>query len=367
MSENNLPASRRKIDRARREGRIARSPELVSEAVVLWGLFVLSLAARSRGLVEGWFSAMLTACLRAGSAPSAAELAPRIAVLGAGPILALLALMAGGALALSLLLHHVVAGGLSFSWEALRLRPERLNPVEGLRRIFDGGAWGTALISLLKLALGLGLLALVLPRAAADLVGLAGASPETVLPAASGGLIRLGYAVVGLLSAGAVLQAFWARKRWVDELKMSHQEAVEDAKESDGDPRTRQRFRKAHRKLARSRTIQAVQACDVVLANPTHVAVGLRYKRGRMRAPRVLVKGADLMAQRIKDAARLAGIPVVEQPPLARDLYANVRVGKEVPTRLYRAVARVIHQIRALPAPAVLARRAAPALAGGLP
>jgi flagellar biosynthetic protein FlhB len=111
--------------------------------------------------------------------------------------------------------------------------------------------------------------------------------------------------------------------------------------------------------------MQAVAASDVILANPTHVAVALRYKRGMMRAPKVMAKGADLMAQRIKEHGRKLGIAVIESPALARDLYASVEVGKDIPVRLYRSVARIISQIQRLkpsaPRPAPTSTLSAPA------
>jgi flagellar biosynthetic protein FlhB len=357
MSDNNLPASKRKVDKAKRQGQVARAPELVSETTLLWGLFMLSLVLGANGAVVQWFGATLKACLDASTDPLPGRAAVRALSIGVGPVLALLGLIAAGSLFLNLAVHQVVSGGTSVSWEALGPNFDRLNPFEGVKKLFNGGAWGTAQISLLKMLVALGALFLMLPATTAGILTLSSAAPGAILGLVVGRMLSIGFSVAGLLAAFAVLQAFWSRKRWTDELKMSHQEAVEDTKESEGNPQTRRRFRIAHRRLARRRTMQAVAACDVVLANPTHFAVALRYKKGRMRAPRVMAKGADLMAERIKETARSLGIPVVEQAPLARELYANVQVGREIPTRLYRAVAKIIHQIRGLsPAPAATAR-----------
>ncbi len=355
MSDNSLPASKRKIDKAMRQGRVARSPELVADLVLLWGLFVLSLVSGGGVYALRWFRGMLTAGFEAAQAPRMEPAVLALVARGLGPVLALVALIAAGALALSLAVHQIVSGGIRISWDAVLPRFDRIDPSAGMARLFNGGAWGSAGISLLKMAAALGCLALMVPKAAAGLLGLEQAPLPALPKLMQGQLLSIGYAIAGLSAVLAVAQAFWARKRWSEQLKMSHQEAVEDAKESEGDPRTRRRFRMAHRKLARRRTMQAVAASDVVLANPTHVAVALRYRRGRMRAPRVMAKGADLMALNIKEAARALGIPVIEQPPLARDLYASVAVGREIPTRLYRAVARIIHQIRGLQRPRSLA------------
>jgi flagellar biosynthetic protein FlhB len=310
----------------------------------------VSLTVASPEVLTHWFSGCLKAALAASTEDTPGPAAFHAVVVGLGPGLALLAFIFGGALLVTLAVAQLVSGGLALSWEALIPRFERINPAMGMMRLSGSGAWGSAGLGLLKLLLGMAVVIGAASGLVAGVLAAASASQVNVLALASSRFLSVGFGLGSSLLGAALLQGMWAKKRWMDELKMSHQEAIEDAKESEGDPRTRRRFRQMHRKLARQRTMQAVAASDVVLANPTHFAVALRYKRGRMRAPRVMAKGADLMAQRIKEAARKSGIPVIEQPALARDLYASVAVGKEIPARLYRAVARVIHQIQGLTA-----------------
>ena len=129
---------------------------------------------------------------------------------------------------------------------------------------------------------------------------------------------------------------------------MTRQEVREEQKESEGDPQVRQRFRRAHREIARRRMLAEVPRADVVLTNPTHVAVALRYRPGEMAAPLVLAKGAGELAQKIKDAARQAGIPIIERRALARALFRSVKLGAEIPPALYRAIAEILAYVYSL-------------------
>jgi flagellar biosynthetic protein FlhB len=139
----------------------------------------------------------------------------------------------------------------------------------------------------------------------------------------------------------------WFRHR--AELRMTHQEAKQEAKESDGDPMLRSRIRQRQREIASRRMLAAVPAADVVVTNPTHYAVAIRYDETKGGAPRVVAKGVDLVAGRIREIARAAGVPLVEAPPLARALYAHVELDREIPVALYNAVAQVlayVYQLR---------------------
>jgi flagellar biosynthetic protein FlhB len=134
---------------------------------------------------------------------------------------------------------------------------------------------------------------------------------------------------------------------------MSRHEVKEEAKASEGDPQTRMRFKRAHRELAKRRMLAEVPKADVVLTNPIHFAVALRYRPAEMGAPRVVAKGAGELAAKIKEAARKAGVPIVERRALARALYRTVEVGSEIPPALYRAVAEIlafIYSLRGVPA-----------------
>jgi flagellar biosynthetic protein FlhB len=169
------------------------------------------------------------------------------------------------------------------------------------------------------------------------------------LPGALGraiGGVWLVVAVAYLALAGADYGYQW----WEHErgLRMTRQEVREEARQSEGDPQLRARQKSLHRQVTSRRMLAEVKRADVVLRNPTHYAVALRYDGGRQGAPRVVAKGARLMALRIIELARRHHVPVVENPPLARTLFGAVRVGAEIPPALYRAVAEVLAHVYSL-------------------
>jgi flagellar biosynthetic protein FlhB len=134
------------------------------------------------------------------------------------------------------------------------------------------------------------------------------------------------------------------------EMRMTRQQVREEYKESEGSPETRSRIREAQRALARGRMMQEVPKADVVVTNPTHFSVALRYDDAKMRAPIVVAKGTDLLAARIREIATENGVPIVEVPPLARALYSSVDLGREVPAALYVTVAQVLTYVYQLKA-----------------
>jgi flagellar biosynthetic protein FlhB len=158
-------------------------------------------------------------------------------------------------------------------------------------------------------------------------------------------LIGLG-ASLGLIAAIDVPITLWQHHK---QLRMSREELRQESKDSDGSPEVKGRIRRVQQEQARKRMMQEVAKADVVITNPTHYAVALRYEDARMRAPIVVAKGRDLIAQRIRELATENNVPIVEAPPLARALHANCELGDEIPSRLYAAVAQVltyVYQLR---------------------
>jgi flagellar biosynthetic protein FlhB len=254
-------------------------------------------------------------------------------------------LMTAGAIAGAL-----AAGG--WTWTARPLQPniERLNPLAGIGRLFSK----QQLIDTLKactLALLLGALGGMYLRANLDAFAGALALP---LPAAFahvadtllGGLVLLLLVLLGFALVDVPLQRWQHAQR----LRMSHQEAKQESKELEGNVEVKAKVRARMREMANRRMLAAVPRADLVVMNPTHYAVALRYDEATMAAPRVLAKGADLMALRIRDAADAAQVPVLRAPPLARALYAHAELDREIPAQLFSAVAQVlawVYQLRA--------------------
>jgi flagellar biosynthetic protein FlhB len=167
-------------------------------------------------------------------------------------------------------------------------------------------------------------------------------------------------AALVLVAAVDVPFQVWSHRR---NLRMTRQELLDELKQTEGRPEVRSRVRAAQRELARRRMMQDVPRADVVVTNPTHYSVALRYEPGRMRAPRVLAKGRDLVALEIRRVAAEHGVPLFEAPPLARAIYATTEIGRDIPSGLYLAVAQVltyVYQLRAARGDAARVRRPAP-------
>jgi flagellar biosynthesis protein FlhB len=243
-----------------------------------------------------------------------------------------------------------VGGGLlqtQFLWSTELLQPDfsRLNPLTGLRRILGFAALGEIGKSLLGI-LCLGVLGFFfLYSNVSVLLSLSSLNPEDVLFFGNREGLWFLKAGVSVMAVLAVLDYLFQRWRLQAQLRMSRQEIKEEFREQEGDPHIKNRIRSLRQKMARQRMMTEVPKADVVITNPTHLALVLRYRPEEMAAPRVVAKGADFVAQRIREIARSHSIPILENKPLARMLYARVEVGQEIPESLYRAVAEVLAYI----------------------
>jgi flagellar biosynthetic protein FlhB len=243
---------------------------------------------------------------------------------------------------LAALAGPLLLGGLNFSTEALQPKFERLDPIEGLGRIFAMRGLVELGKSLLKLLLIGGVLVMVLKNWQDDLmatgVGEVRAGTFKAMSLLGHGALLFGSILALIGGADALYQKFDHTKR----LRMSRQELKDESKESDGNPELKGRIRQMQFQMARKRMMQELPKADVLITNPSHFAVALRYDEGRMGAPRVIAKGMDEMAMQIRLVASSHRIPTVEAPPLARALYATTQLDREIPSALYVAVAQVL-------------------------
>ena len=259
-------------------------------------------------------------------------------MLAGAPIL--LAVM--GAASLAGVAGNLVQHGFLFSPEKLMPDASRLSPLEGLKRLFgvDG------LVNFLKSGLKIGLVGavawMVLKPHTREFELLPTLDPMALLPLASQMLRALLLAILGVLGLGALLDWFWQRQRFLVRMRMTKEEIKEDFRQTEGDPHIRARLRQIRFERARRRMMQAVPKATVVVMNPTHYAVALRYVAGETAAPQCVAKGVDTLALKIREVAEEAGIPVVEDAPLARALYATVDIDQTIPREHYEAVAKVI-------------------------
>ncbi|MCK4412078.1 MAG: flagellar biosynthesis protein FlhB [Candidatus Eisenbacteria sp.] len=336
--ERTEPATPRRRRQAREEGKVARSQEVNSAFILLASLGVLALAGpfmlrRMMGLTRAILGATGQVDLRA-------DLLMGYFSQGLPEVLLTLVPLAGTVLAVGLLVNFAQVG-LVFSWKPLAPRLDALSPTRGVGRIFSKRGAVELLKSLIKIALIGGIAYVTLREEIPRINALLGADPLPLYGYAATVVLKLGLRVALVMIGLAI--ADYAFQRWDFErsIMMSHREVEEELRHTEGDPRVRARVRAVQREISRRRMMENVKTADIVVTNPTRVAVALRYERQSMDAPKVVAKGERLLAQRIKDLARKHGVPVVEDRPLARMLL-RVEIDAEIPVTLYRAVAELL-------------------------
>jgi flagellar biosynthetic protein FlhB len=334
--------SAKRLQDARERGEVPRSRELAMTAVVLAGAGVL-LGGRE------YFAAGLQGLFVLGlDVPRAAlfdaEALPRALLAGLSAGLELMLPLAAATI-VAAVAGSIALGGWSFSGSGLTPNFARLSPVAGLRRIASWSGLVELVKALAKFAVVAGVAAWLLWRFGGDFLELGTLTLEAAIGRAAwlAGVCLAGLAASLLLVAAAdVPFQFWHHHR---QLRMTKQEAKDEQKETEGRPEVRSRIRSLQRALATRRMMADVPTADVVAMNPTHYAVALRYDAETMKAPRVVAKGADLIAWQIRRVAEAHRVPVFEHPQFARALYFTSDVGKEVSPRLYVAVAQVLTYI----------------------
>jgi flagellar biosynthetic protein FlhB len=175
-----------------------------------------------------------------------------------------------------------------------------------------------------------------------QLAALAELEPAAMLPFLADILRRLMFAILGFLLVVAGVDWFWQRQRFMSRMRMTKEEIKEDFRQSEGDPHVKAKQKQIRTERARRRMMQAVPSATVVIMNPTHYAVALKYVQGEDDAPLCVAKGLDSLALKIREVAEAAAVPIIEDPPLARALYAAVEVDDMIPTAHYEAVAKII-------------------------
>ena len=331
--------SPRKIEKAREEGQVPQSRELSAFMVLMagggavWVLgdsFAQTLANVVRtGLLFDHQLATDPAVLINKMLQQSAD-----AVIGMAPMLLIIV---AAALAGPIVMH-----GWMFNSKALAPKFSRMNPLSGLKRMVSVDSLSELVKSLAKVAL-LGLIAGLVMWKGLDALFALGLDSVQDSSRAMGHLLAKSFL---LISAGMLLVVLldvpYQLWRYYTQLKMTREEIRQEVKESEGDPHIKARIRSMQREVARRRMMSEIPTADVVVTNPTHYAVALKYSEGAMRAPRVVAKGADLVAARIREEARNHQVPILEAPPLARALYRHTELEQEIPVALYTAVAEVL-------------------------
>jgi flagellar biosynthetic protein FlhB len=345
--DRNLPATERKIRKAREDGQVARSRDLGHFLIVAGGIAVVMVASP---WMTGWMLDLMSNELRFGAADlqQPALMGERLA--GAVAKFLVVAIPLGIVVAAVATAGAVLSGGWNWTMKAMAPKFSKMNPITGLGRLVSKDNLIQALkASLLAIILGT-IGAIYLYRQLDAFPAVLGVA----LPAAVGRateLILWGVALLLLaLGAFAAVDVPLQRHLLKNRLKMSHREVKDEHKELEGNQEVKAKVKAVMREAVKRRMIAAVPKADLVVMNPTHYAVALKYDDGLMGAPRVVAKGADLLALRIRDVAKDAKVPVLQAPMLARALYAHAELDREIPTALYAAVAQVlayVYQLRA--------------------
>ncbi len=343
MGEKTEQPTGRKLEDARNKGQLAKSIdlsaplEMIGAVALIWLLGPLFLAGCQEVLRALLGGAPLTVLLSPSeSLRSLGWGLTRVMVI-AGPLMLLMAVVT-----IAAQLQQV---SFLFTLEPLRPKPEKLNPIAGFGRIFSTRSAVKTLIALIKLVVVGVVVYRVIMAHAQEIASLPALGALAGLGAMSWIVLKVIMWVLAMMLAIGV--ADWMYQRWqhTQDLKMTRHEVKDDRKESDGDPEMKAKRQRIARDIATQRAKNAVPKADVVVTNPTHFAVALKYDADRMAAPIVVAKGEDYMALRIREIAAASGVPIVERPPLARALYAGVKVGQMVKPELFEAVAEVLAHV----------------------
>jgi flagellar biosynthetic protein FlhB len=352
--EKTEDATPRRREESREQGQVALSQEVASALILLIALLVLLVAG-------SWFAQGAGTLVVDTLANLATQGREEISESGAaGWITASAAHLGYAALALIVplfavgLLSCYGQVGFQITPKALAWDPARLDPFKGFGRVFGKRGGMRTLLALAKILLISATVALVAWGQVPRLAALTGGELGPILAATGAVTLRCTSAALAAILLLALGDLFWQRFQYEREMRMSKKEVRDEAKSTEGDPHIKSKIRQLQREMAQSRMMSDVPTATVVVTNPTHFAVALRYEReepalpGRQRrrsAPYVVAKGVDHLAQRIKEVAREHRVPCIEDVPLARALHARVEIGDEVPEQLYQAVATLLAQV----------------------
>ncbi len=343
-TERSEDPTQKRLDEALQRGDVAKSQE-VNTWFVLAGA-TLILLSFSGSMSTGVTSLLRGLIANAHQIPvDGHSLVQAMQMLGFGTIAAVA--LPFVLLILAAILGNVVQHRLVWSAESLKPKVSKISPLAGLKRLFSKLALANFIKGLVKLAVIGAVMAVLLWPKRGQLDGLVAMDPAVVLPFTKTLSLEMLGTVVAILAIVAAADYLFQYRQWYERQKMSVRELKEEFKQTEGDPAIKAKIRQLRASRARKRMMAAVPKASVVITNPTHYAIALQYDRG-MNAPVCLAKGLDNIALKIREVAAEHGIPVVENPPLARALHATVELDQEVPPEHYRAVAEVIGYVMRL-------------------
>ena len=332
----------KKLEKARREGQVPQSQELASvvSITVLVAMVTLLAPKLMQWLVLqmkqgmsceiGVFgdSRAFMGFLNAKIADSILIICPIFAALFAGSVLA-----------------GIAISGVNFATKAVSLKFSSINPAKGLQKLVNAKSMVHLCASILKLFFVSIIIWLYLRSRLDTLATLRWAWSAQIMAVIAKIILGLMIRICAVLLVVGLADTLYQRWKYIQDLKMTRQEVKEERRETEGSPEVKSRVRKIQFGMAMKRMLQEVPKSSVVLVNPTHVAVALRYEAKTMESPVVVAKGADHLAEKIREIARAYGVPVIRRPELARTIYSTVNIGNPIPQALYVAVAEVLAMI----------------------
>ena len=330
------PTAKKRAD-AKKKGQVGRSTEISTAFVLLTGFFVLKVLWENIYTSIANYTTYIFTHL---NQPVDTENISRLFI-GIMEILATTALPIMLAIMIIGLGVNFFQVGLNFNTEAIGFKLDKLNPINGFGRIFSKRSLVELFKSLFKIAVIGYFLYTILSQQLLAMPQFIYFDLGTSLEQMSKIIFSMSFEVIGVIMLLGFLDYGYQKWQTTQDLKMSKQEVKDEMKQSEGDPQIKGKIKQKQRQMAMSRMMQEVPKADVIVTNPTHFAVALQYHKG-MQAPLVIAKGQDFVAQKIKKLAREASVPIVENRPLARALFASTNIGDAVPAELYQAVAEVL-------------------------
>jgi flagellar biosynthetic protein FlhB len=343
LSEKTEDPTQKRLDDALERGDVVKSQEVNTWFIIAGATLVLSAFSGSMASMQVSLRDLLAnaGSMRADGAALLAlarQLEYAIIVAFGVPLLLLM---------IAAIFGNMVQHRLVLSAEPLKPKLSKISPIAGAKRLFGKQAWANLLKGIFKVVAVGAVMAMVFWPERHRLDGMVRMDPMSIVAATRGLSLQLLGAVVAMLAAVAIADYLFQYRTWFERQKMSLQEIKEEFKQTEGDPHVKGRLRQIRDARRRRRMMAAVPTASVVITNPTHFAVALKYEQG-MAAPVVVAKGIDTIALKIRQVARDSDVPVIENPPLARALHAAVKIDEEIPFEHYKAVAEVIGYVMKL-------------------
>lgn len=338
-SDKTEEPSQHRLDQSRSKGEVASSKELASVlmlsslilTVILSGLFMFE----ELNSYMSWLYAKKTDDVFTQKA-----IVETISVT-LMTMLKMLAPIFGVAMIMGVL-SHLVQTGFVYAPDVLSAKFERLNPINGFKRIFSMKSVVETVKSIAKFVLVFWIGWMVLKNKLPLVFDFLDAEYNFIVAQTYHTLIMVAFSIIGGLTVLALLDFGWEKYSYMQKLRMTKKEVRDESKEREGSPEIKQKIKAIQREMARKRMMKEIPKADVIVVNPTHYSVAIKYNKQEMLAPVVIAKGVDHLALKIREIAKDHNIPIIENVMLARNLYANVALGESIPKNLYKAVAEVL-------------------------